>query len=173
MTGRIIRRSYRSILVALLTAAATVWAQLPANLDDDYISENKSKTLHGESARSGTDISVKKPDLTTPAVGVPDAISALDTETLMQKAGQIVTVEGVIVATGYSQKSDTRFFNFDKKRQKFSFVMFSSAAEKFKDLGEPREYFLDKKVQVTGVLTLYKGKPSMAVSKPDQIVIVR
>ena len=44
-----------------------------------------------------------------------DAIDAWDTEKLLQMAGKIVTVQGTVADTSYSEKSETRFFNFDKK----------------------------------------------------------
>lgn len=172
MIVRITNRLAQLALAGLFLATAAL-AQLPKNLDDDFISENKSTKLHGRSAAKAAQPLPGSPSVMMPAIADPNAIDALDTETLMKMAGQIVTVQGVIVSTYHSEKTDTRFFNFDKKREKLSLVLFASAAKDFQHLGDPLQYYLHKKVQVTGVLTIYRGKPSMVISKPDQIVIVR
>jgi hypothetical protein len=171
MTRRTIEIRRLLLLTALCWAVAAP-AQLPKNLDDDFITENTATTLQSKDPRRTGQPS---PITTLPALVIPktDAIDALDTERLMKMAGQIVTVQGVIVSTHHSEKTNTRFFNFDKKREKFGFVIFSSAAKNFEQLGEPTEFYLNKKVQVTGVLTIYRGKPSMTVSKPEQILVLR
>lgn len=84
-----------------------------------------------------------------------------------------MTVQGVVIRTHHDEKSGMRFFNFDKNRDKFSFVMFESVANLFQAQGEPTECFPQKKIQVTGVLTMHKGRPSIVVNKPEQIVLVR
>jgi hypothetical protein len=148
-------------------------AELPANLDDDYSSENKSTRLHGRSTETTADQARKRLSLTTPVAGVPNALDARDTDALKAVAGQLVTVEGVITSTYHSKKSDTRFFNFTKERGGFSFVIFSSAVKSFEAVGDPLEFYKQKKVQVTGVLTIHQGRPSMVVSKSEQLVLVR
>lgn len=172
MIAKITKATFHAGLM-LLVAAATVFGELPKNLDDDYISENKAITLHGKSVRAADEQGLKKLNIVTPTLGKLDAVDALDTDKLVEMAGQIVTVQGVVMRTYHDQKGDTRFFNFDKKREKFSFVMFASVAKQYQEQGDPVDYFLEKKIQVTGVLTIHKGKPSMVVSKPDQIVLVR
>jgi micrococcal nuclease len=51
----------------------------------------------------------------------------------------------------------------------FQVVIFNSDLAKFKD--EPAEYFKDKEVCITGVITLYKDKPEIIVSDPNQIIM--
>jgi DNA/RNA endonuclease YhcR with UshA esterase domain len=92
---------------------------------------------------------------------------------LIPMAGRVVTVQGVVIRTHHDEKGGTRFFNFDKNRDRFSFVMFESATKLFQAQGESTEDYLQKKIQVTGVLTIHKGRPSMVVNKPEQIVLVR
>jgi hypothetical protein len=163
-----------SILAAVALATTAAFAQWPRNLDDDYVSENKATALHGKSApRSDLDRAPKAAP-TRPVDGKPDAILALDTRKLMEMEGHIVTVEGIVVSTYLSPSSGARIFNFDPNRERFSFVIFSSAAERFVEtVGEPTEFYLRKKVQITGVVTMHQGKPSMVVSRPDQIVWVK
>jgi DNA/RNA endonuclease YhcR with UshA esterase domain len=173
MTGKTIRPATWPACLAALLVTATALSQTPKNLDDDYVSENECRKLHGQSAPKEEEEGPKKLTIVTPTIGKLDAIDVLDTDKLVQMSGQVVTVQGMIVRAHHDKKSDTRFFNFDKNREKFSFVMFGSAAKLFQQQGEPTEYYLDKKIQVTGVLTIHKGKPSMVVSKPEQIVLVR
>lgn len=167
-----IRRISSWLAVVLLTGA--VHAAVPANLDDDYLTENKANTLHGKSApKTAASQAQEKLAQSMPQMGVMNAIDALDTAKLRPLVGKIVTVQGTIVSTFHSDKSDTRFFNFDKKGEKFEFVIFKSAVKNFENVGEPLDFYKQKKVQVTGVLAMYKDKPSMVVSKPEQIVLVR
>jgi len=167
-----IHRIFSGLLV--LVVAGALHAEPPRNLDDDYLTENRSNTLHGKSAAKQPAAQAQdKLTQNTPQLGKIDAIDALDSEKLGKLVGQIVTVQGTIAETFLSEKSDTRFFSFDKKREKLAFVIFKSAMKNFEKVGEPLEFYRHKKVQVTGVLTLYKEKPSMVVTKPEQIVLVR
>lgn len=170
MTGRIC-----SPVLAILLAGSVFAVEIPKNLDDDYLTENKASTLHGKSApKQPGQEAQEKLALTTPQLGKIDAIDALDTPKLMALVGKIVTVQGSIVSTFHSEKSDTRFFNFDKKGEKFEFIIFKGGMKNFDKIGEPLDFYKSKKLQITGVLSASpKGKPQIIVSKPEQIVIVR
>ena len=166
-------RRISSWLVVMLMAGA-VHAAVPGNLDDDYLTENKANTLHGKSApKTAATEAQEKLTQSMPQMGVMNAIDALDTAKLRSLVGKIVTVQGTIISTFHSEKSDTRFFNFDKKGEKFDCVIFKSAVKNFEKIGEPLDFYKQKKVQVTGVLTMPKDRPSMVVTKPEQIVLVR
>jgi DNA/RNA endonuclease YhcR with UshA esterase domain len=170
MTGRI-----SSWWLAALLAGSAVAVELPKNLDDDYLTENKSNTLHGKSAPQEPGQEAReKLALTTPQLGKSDALDALDTPKLMAMTGKIVTVQGTVVKTFHSEKSDTRFFNFDKKGEKFEFIIFKGGMKNFDKTGDPLDFYQGKKLQITGVLSVSpKGKPQIIVTKPEQITIVR
>lgn len=171
MTGRI----FNALLGVVFLATAACAVELPKTLDDDYLTENKASNLHGKSApkQPGQDAQ-EKLALNTPQMGKIDAVDALDTEKLLKLSGKIATVQGSVVATFHSEKSDTRFFNFDKKGDKFEFIIFKAGMKNFDKIGEPLDFYKQKKLQITGVVTVSpKGKPQIIVSKPDQIAVVR
>lgn len=83
--------------------------------------------------------------------------------------GQYVTVEGTIVNTYNSGKAC--FLNFHKDHKKhFTAVIFMSDYSKFP--ASPEDYYYGKKVQVTGTIKEYKGKPEIILEKPSQIKII-
>lgn len=83
--------------------------------------------------------------------------------------GQNVIVEGTIVKTYNSGK--TCFLNFHEDYKKhFTAVIFKSDYSKFP--ANPEEYYLSKKVKVTGVIKEYKGKPEIILKSPEQIKII-
>lgn len=173
MTSKTTKWPVWGALLAGFLAVAAAQGQLPKNLDDDYWSENRSAKLHGKSAAAPADDAARKLALTTPVAGDPKAIDARDTDALMRMSGQIVTVAGTVIAVGYSEKSDTRFLNFTKDRNGFSVVIFSSSVKDFAAVGDPRDFYKGKRVQVNGVLTTSKGRPSIIVKKPEQITLIR
>jgi len=83
--------------------------------------------------------------------------------------GKIKTVEGRIVASNNTGK--VCFLNFHKDWKKyFTAVIFSSDYDKFPP--NPEDYYLNRKVRVTGLIKEYKGKPEMILKNPAQIKIV-
>src|SRR5256885_1293422 len=111
-----------SWVAVVLVSTGALAVELPKNLDDDYLTENRADTLHGKSAPKQPGQEAREQlALTTPQLGKIDAVDALDTAKLLQLTGKIVTVQGSVASTFHSEKSDTRFFNFDKKGEKFEF----------------------------------------------------
>jgi hypothetical protein len=162
------------VLAAGVAVATVVRGGQPTKLDDDFTSENKCTTLHGSGTpAAAAEEAKKKLAFTTPVALAPNAIDGRDTPRLAAMAGQILTVHGVITSVYHSEKSDARFFNFAEDRKGFSFVIFSSAVKNFELVGDPLDFYLHKKVQVTGLVTIHKGRPSMVVTKPEQISLVR
>ncbi|MEO0106741.1 MAG: thermonuclease family protein [candidate division WOR-3 bacterium] len=83
--------------------------------------------------------------------------------------GKIKTVEGRIVATNNTGK--VCFLNFHKDwKRYFTAVIFASDFYKFPK--NPEDYYLNRKVRVTGLIKEYQGKPEMVLKSPNQIIIV-
>lgn len=82
--------------------------------------------------------------------------------------GKYMTIEGVIVSGKCLPK--VCFLNFDKDyRTTFAAVIFTSDLSKFPP--NPDQFYRNKKVQVTGIIKEYKGKPEIILKGPDQIKI--
>jgi micrococcal nuclease len=83
--------------------------------------------------------------------------------------GQSKTVEGKIVVSNNTGK--VCFLNFDKNWKKyFTAVIFASDFDKFPD--HPEQYYLNRTVQVSGLIKEYQGKPEIILKSPAQITIV-
>jgi len=82
-----------------------------------------------------------------------------------------IIVEGKIVDTHRSLKSDTVFLNFEKPypNQCFTAVIFRSNLYKF--IQNPENYYLNKTVRVFGNVKEYRGKPEIILQDPSQIEI--
>ncbi|RMG57395.1 MAG: hypothetical protein D6713_09755 [Deltaproteobacteria bacterium] len=80
--------------------------------------------------------------------------------------GEEVVVEGVIVRT---KKTDrVIFLDFDEDwKHNLSVVIFQRSWKRFPS--SPDRLFMGKKVRVKGKVKLYRGKPEIIVSDPDQI----
>ncbi|MEO0129185.1 MAG: thermonuclease family protein [candidate division WOR-3 bacterium] len=103
-------------------------------------------------------ISSKKPD---------EVISYLDAN---KYYGKIKTVEGTIVLTNNTGK--VCFLNFHKDwKRHFTAVIFASDFDKFPK--NPEDYYLNRKVRVTGLIKEYNGKPEIILKSPSQIQIVK
>lgn len=83
--------------------------------------------------------------------------------------GKIKTVEGIIVATNNTGK--VCFLNFHKDwKRYFTAVIFASDFDKFPK--NPEDYYLNRKVRITGLIKEYNGKPEIIVKSPSQIQII-
>lgn len=80
--------------------------------------------------------------------------------------GERVTVSGVVVKVTVSSKGHT-FLNFGAPypNDVFSVTVFASDSGKFHDL--PR--LTAKRIAVTGLVKLYRGKPEIVLSDPDDL----
>jgi PKD repeat protein len=94
--------------------------------------------------------------------------------------GQQKVVEGIVVGTHYAAdtKSQPTFLDFHKSYQDyFKCVIWGRDREQFikKFPPNPESYFLNKHVQVTGLLEEYpkgSGIPEMILSDPSQIKVI-
>jgi micrococcal nuclease len=80
--------------------------------------------------------------------------------------GQNKTVEGTIVLTKCTPKVCFLNFHPDWKTH-FTAVIFKSDWSKFPE--NPDQFYLNKKVQVTGTIKAYKGKPEIILKYSSQI----
>jgi micrococcal nuclease len=84
--------------------------------------------------------------------------------------GKIKTVEGIVVVTNNTGK--VCFLNFHKDwKRYFTAVIFASDFDKFPK--NPEDYYLNRKVRVTGLIKEYNGKPEIVVKSPGQIQIIK
>jgi len=82
-------------------------------------------------------------------------IEATETDELKAKDEQKVTVYGEATGAGKSS-SGTNFVNF--KEAEFYLVTFKSDLNLFPE-GEPADLYDGKRLALTGVMSLYQGKP--------------
>jgi len=83
--------------------------------------------------------------------------------------GEYCTVEGTIVVAHNSGKAC--FFNFHSNwKAHFSAVIFAEQFDLFP--ANPEQYYLHKKVRITGFIKEYKGKPEIILESPEQIEII-
>jgi DNA/RNA endonuclease YhcR with UshA esterase domain len=83
--------------------------------------------------------------------------------------GKYVTIEGIIVHTHNTEKACFLNFHEDYKKH-FTAVIFRSDFSKFPP--NPEEYYYNKKVQVSGIIEEYHGKPEIILKSPTQIKII-
>ena len=95
-------------------------------------------------------------------------LKATETEELIAKDGQKVTVHGETAGAGKSS-SGTNFVNF--KGGEFYLVTFKSDLNLFPE-GEPADLYDGKRLAVTGVMSIYQGKPQFKLTSPDQVRIL-
>lgn len=95
-------------------------------------------------------------------------LAATETAALKGKDGQKVVVYGETARSGKSQ-SGMNFVNFADAE--FYLVAFKSDLVAFKD-GEPADLYDGKRLVVTGVVTIYKDKPQIKLTSPDQVRVL-
>lgn len=96
-------------------------------------------------------------------------LAATETEALKAKEGQKVVVFGETARSGRS-KSGTHFVNF--KEAEFYLIAFKTDLAAFGPTGEPAVAYDGKRLAVTGVVTLYQGKPQIKLTSPDQVRVL-
>ena len=101
-------------------------------------------------------------------------IKANDLNELIKNDGEFVTVTGLVESTLIAKSGKVRFLNLGKNyRTAFTVVIFTGDLDKFTSkIGEPTQYYKNKKITVNGRIKIYKGKPEIIANSPDQITIV-
>ena len=95
-------------------------------------------------------------------------LAATDTDGLKAKDGQKIIVWGKTTGSGKSQ-SGTNFVNFEDAE--FYLITFKSDLAPFKE-AEPADAYDDKRLVVTGVVSIYKDKPQFKLTDPEQVKIL-
>ncbi len=106
-----------------------------------------------------------------------EVLDALDTETLLDHAGEVRIVEGVILGGYYAEKSGGQptFLDFhDPYEGYFKALIWGDNRDKFIEAfpPNPETYFEDKKVRIKGLIETYEGEPEIILNDPSQIWIV-
>jgi hypothetical protein len=101
--------------------------------------------------------------------GLADQPTAIADTDAAAHVGQSVTVQGLVAEVFVSSKGNT-FLDFENAypNEVFSGVVFAPSAAQFGDLTAYR----GKRVQITGQIRLYKGKPEIILETPDQLRLV-
>lgn len=83
--------------------------------------------------------------------------------------GQVKTVEGRVVVSKNTGK--VCFLNFHKDwKTHFTVVIFAGDFNQFPP--HPEDYYLNRRIRVTGLIQEYKGKPEIVAKSADQIKVV-
>lgn len=101
-------------------------------------------------------------------------LKADEVQTIMLYEGKYATVTGKVVSTYTAKSGKVRFLNFgDDYRTSFTVVIFTGDLDKFTStIGEPTEYYKNKKLKVTGKISIYRDKPQIITNSPSQIKVL-
>jgi endonuclease YncB( thermonuclease family) len=116
-----------------------------------------------------------------PVAPSEEVFDALDTEALLDigysEPDRVIVVEGVVVRTFYAETSSgsPTFLDFhDSYQDWFTCVIWGEDREDFLQAfpPSPEDYFLEKRVRVSGTINIYQGAPEIILSEPSQIWVV-
>ena len=98
-------------------------------------------------------------------------------EDIAQHVGEQVAVEMVVQSSRMLESGKFCFLNSKKSytdKDNFTVSIRGAALREFaaKEIEDPAEYYLKKKIRVRGKVTLYKEKPQIVVDSPEQIVMI-
>lgn len=94
-----------------------------------------------------------------------------------QHVGEEVAVELVVMSSRQLESGKFCFLNSHRSfndKANFTVAIRGDALDKFANQGiaDPDEFFLNKKIRVSGKISLHKEKPQIVVDSPSQIVTV-
>lgn len=95
-------------------------------------------------------------------------LAATATKELLAKEGQNIVVYGETEGSA-KPASGTNFVNFEKAD--FFLVTFKSDLDQFPD-GEPHAVYDEKRIAVEGTIAIYKDKPQIKLTSPDQVTFL-
>lgn len=108
-----------------------------------------------------------------------DEDKVLPVEEASKKVGQTVTVELVVQSTGETRSGNKLLFLNSEKDfrspKNFTIVIDGKVLDKFAKAGvaDPRNFYGDATIRVTGKVSLYQNKPQIRVEGPEQIKVVK
>lgn len=108
------------------------------------------------------------PFLHSQAADALPTFKASDTQSIIAKSGQKITVRGTVSSVRKSN-SGTNFVNFENSE--FYMVTFKSDLPAFTK-GEPADLYQGKYLAVTGVISLYNGKAQIKLNHPSMVKII-
>lgn len=134
--------------------------------NDDIKVENvlDPKSSHSEVNRNeNTDAAGKK------GASETSTVSTISTIEASVNIGKRVILIGYVADVVIRKK--VIYLNFDNKYPKHTFtgVIFASDHNKFDDI----KIYKSKQVELTGLISEYRGKPQIIIKSPDQIKIVK
>jgi micrococcal nuclease len=168
------------LLAVLVVSCATPQAGPPAPpLPEDAIPE----PTQPEPVPSPPEEITPEPIQPEPVPLPPDeeVFDALDTEALLDigytEPDRVVVVEGLVAGTFYAEASSgsPTFLDFhDPYQDWFTCVIWGEDREGFLQAFPPgpEDYFLQKRVRVSGTINIYEGAPEIVLSQPGQIWVV-
>lgn len=109
-----------------------------------------------------------RPSIAGEEGAAPPVFKASDTAAITAKDGQKATVRGM-VSTVRKSKGGSNFINFADSE--FYLVTFKSDLQAFEQ-GGPADLYRGKYLAVTGVISIYQGKPQMKLNSPAMVKIV-
>lgn len=83
--------------------------------------------------------------------------------------GKNLTVCGYVEKVGQS-KSGITFINYAEKDSPYTGVIYAKDSINFTEY-KPKDFLMGKQVCISGVVSLFKGKPQIVISSPKQIRI--
>ncbi len=84
--------------------------------------------------------------------------------------GKHLTVCGHVERVGQSKTSMITFINFNEKDSPYTGVIYAKDTVNFTEY-KPMDFLEGKNICITGVVTLYKGKPQIEITTPKQIEV--
>lgn len=97
-------------------------------------------------------------------------LDATDLAVLKANTGNKVTVEGTVASTKRGPNDGLRFINFSKRKTiGFTAALVPAVYAKFPDL----DSLPGRRVRVTGILTAYKKKSVIKVSRAKQVKVLK
>lgn len=125
--------------------------------------ESENKNDSGVNYNSGSDKRKKNYD----SFNYEDPVAVISPLDAGDYTGKTVTVKGFVADIYQSEK--VAYLNFVEKypNNPFTGVIFASKFEDFPDIAK----FRNKNVELTGRVSVFKGKPQIILNSPKQIVI--
>lgn len=93
-------------------------------------------------------------------------------DTVRDKVGQVITIEGTPVKVGENKAGSVRYLNFTPNFKDSISVAFFVAKAPNDFTKEKLGEWLNQKIRVTGKLSEFNGALQVAVDKPEQVTVV-